>query len=237
MDEYIEISIRKHVKDFLKNRIKKIGEIHVRDFDFNPILIAAIKNQMKLNTARDLAEWLINQRVERGTVTAFGMTLQKIAKEFSDEEPLSGFTMKLKKNGKTYNILITSGPNPFAKPQAIDAQYRLLNSKKIEPNSIPILGMCYGNEEVVSSIVKNEMSEITYYAGRDFWNFISGNKNCRDEIITIVKETGDSFEDKDGNSIKKILDSKITQIEEELKNMFGEKPEEFWKNTLHDIYI
>jgi len=237
MEEFIEISIRKHVKDFLKNRIKKIGEIQVRDFDFNPILIAAVKNQMKLNTARDLAEWLINQRIERGTVTAFGITLQKIAKEFSNEEPLSGFTMKLKKNGKAYNILITSGPNPYSKPQAIDTQYRLMKSKKIEPNSIPILGICYGNEQVLSSIVKKEMSEIKYYVGRDFWNFISGNKNCRDEIITIVQETGDSFEDRDGNSIKKMRESKITQIERDLRKMFGEKPEEFWKNVLHDIYI
>ena len=237
MDELIGIAIRKHIKNFLKNRIKTINEIQVRDFEFNPFLIAAIKNQMGFKTAKDLARWLVNQRIERGTVTSFGGTLQKIAKEFSNEVPLPGLTMKLKKDGKTFNILITSGPNPYAKSQAIDTQNRLLATKKIEPNSIPILGICYGNEDIVSNMVKKEMSEIKFYAGRDFWRFISGENKCRDKIMDIVQEMGDTFQDSNGNSIKKILDQKISQIENELMNLFGKEPEKFWKNVIHDVYI
>ena len=50
-----------------------------------------------MDTAYDLAEWLVRQRIERGIVTGFGMTLQQIAKEFSNERPLPDLTIRVKK--------------------------------------------------------------------------------------------------------------------------------------------
>ena len=174
MNDSIKILIKKHTRDFLESRLSTIQKIRFEDFEINPYLIASVKKQLGMKKQRDLARWLVTQRSERGMVTAFGSTLQKIAKEFSDEPTTSGFTMTLKKRSKKYNIVVTSGPNPYAKTQAVDLRNRLIASKETDPNSTPILGMCYGNKDAVSPIVKSELKNIKYYAGREFWEFISG---------------------------------------------------------------
>jgi len=134
----IEIRIRRNFENFLNRRMKSIENLSARDLELNPFLIASIKHQLQIDSPYDLAEWLVRQRIERGTVTGFGKTLQNIAKEFSSEKPLSGLTMKLKKNGKTYNLMIKSGPNPYPMQPAKDMQRILLDTKRIEPDSIPI---------------------------------------------------------------------------------------------------
>ena len=237
MNDSIKILIKKHTRDFLESRLSTIQKIRFEDFEINPYLIASVKNQLGMKKQRDLARWLVTQRSERGMVTAFGSTLQKIAKEFSDEPTTSGFTMTLKKRGKKYNIIVTSGPNPYAKTQAVDLRNRLIASKEIDPNSTPILGMCYGNEDAVSPIVKSELKNIKYYAGREFWEFISGEKNCRDEIIDILRYTADNFYDLEKRTIEKLTNDKIDQLEISLKNIFGEDPDEFWEKILKDLYI
>ena len=41
----------------------------------------------------------------------------------------------------------------------------LLDTKKVEPNSIPIFCMCYGNEEAVSNIIKTYMKDVKRLVG------------------------------------------------------------------------
>ncbi len=135
MNDSIKILIKKHTRDFLESRLSTIQKIRFEDFEINPYLIASVKNQLGMKKQRDLARWLVTQRSERGMVTAFGSTLQKIAKEFSDEPTTSGFTMTLKKRGKKYNIVVTSGPNPYAKTQAVDLRNRLIVSKETDPQT------------------------------------------------------------------------------------------------------
>ena len=100
MNDSIKILIKKHTRDFLESRLSTIQKIRFEDFEINPYLIASVKNQLGMKKQRDLARWLVTQRSERGMVTAFGSTLQKIAKEFSDEPTTPGFTMTLRKNSK-----------------------------------------------------------------------------------------------------------------------------------------
>ena len=237
MDDSIKILIKKHTRDFLEKRLETIQKIRFEDFEINPYLIASVKNQLGMKKQRDLARWLVTQRSERGMVTSFGSTLQKIAKEFSDEPTTSGFTMTLKKRSKKYNIVVTSGPNPYAKGPMIDLRNKLLESKKTDPGSIPIFGMCYGDDDSLSSIVKNELTDVQYYVGRRFWEFISGNKNCRDEIIKIIYDMASHFQDLEKRTIQKITNGKIEQLEESLKDRYGRNPNKFWKSILKDLYI
>ena len=237
MDNLIKIAIKDHTRDFLRSRLNGIQKIKLSDIEINPFLLAAMKNQLNMKKQKDLARWLVTQRIERGLVTSFGLTLQKIAKEFSDEPTTPGFTMTLRKNGKKYNISITSGPNPYAKGPMIDLRNKLLESKKTDPGSIPIFGMCYGDDDSLSSIVKNELTDVQYYVGRRFWEFISGNKNCRDEIIKIIYDMASHFQDLEKRTIQKITDSKIKQLEESLKDRYGRNPNKFWKSILKDLYI
>lgn len=74
--------------------MNSIENLSIWDMEINPFLIAVVKSQLRLKTPHDLAEWLVKQRIERGLVTAFGKTLQTVAKEFSSEKTLPGLTMK-----------------------------------------------------------------------------------------------------------------------------------------------
>jgi len=236
-DPGIEIRIRQHFKKFLDSRFKSIEELSIDDFELNPFLIACIKNQINLKTQNDLARWLVRQRVERGFVTGFGLTLQKIAKEFSSEKPLPGLTMKLKKSGKTYNLMIKSGPNPYPMQPAMDMEKILLDTKKIEPDSIPLFCMCYGDENSVSNIVKKYMNEVKYLVGKNFWEFISGDNDCENKILNIAKEIGTNYKDIKGNSLHLIIENKVKYVEKQLKNLFGEDQKSFWNNILNDVYL
>jgi len=237
IESTVEIRIKKHFKNFLDTRMNSIENLSIWDMEINPFLIAVVKSQLRLKTPHDLAEWLVKQRIERGLVTAFGKTLQTVAKEFSSEKTLPGLTMKLKKAGKTYNMMIKSGPNPYPMQPAIDMQRILLDTRKKEPSSIPIFCMCYGNEEAVSNIVKTYMNEVKHLVGKDFWEFISGDKNCQQKILTIAKDIGNDYRDKKGNSLNEVIERKIKNIEEELKQLYGYNNSKFWSNVLEDTYV
>ena len=237
MDKLIKIAVKQQTRKFLKERISGIEELRLENIELNPFLIASIKNQFGMKKQKDLAMWMVNQRIERGTVTAFGGILQKIAKEFTNEVTTPGFTMTLKKNGKKYNIVVTSGPNPYAKQQAVDFVNRMMESKKTDPGSIPILGMCYGNNDVLSSIIKSKLKEIKYLVGKEFWEFISGDKNCRDEIIKTMYDTANQFQDLEKRNVNKVRNKKINEFEEALQDRFGKNPNKFWENLFRDIYI
>lgn len=231
-----EVHIKKHFADFLDDRIRSIEKLSIWDFELNPFLVACIKHQMEIETPEELSEWLVKQRIERGLVTGFGNTLQKIAKEFSKEKPYPGLTMKLKKNGKTYNLMIKSGPNPYPMQPAIDMQRILLESKKEDPHSIPIFCMCYGNEGAISGIITKYLSEVKHLIGKDFWAFISGDPDCEQKILEIAREVGINFRDKEGNTLDQITVKKIKYIEAELKKLYGNDNKTFWKHVLEDIY-
>ena len=67
--------------------------------------------------------------------------------------------------------------------------------------------------------------------------FISGDKNCRDEIIKTIYDTANQFQDLEKGNIEKVRNRKINEFEEILQYRFGKNPNKFWKNLFRDIYI
>ncbi len=72
--------------------------------------------------------------------------------------------------------------------------------------------------------------------GRKFWQFLSGEEKCRDEILKIVRETANNFQDIDKKSIASITEKKVIEIEKKLSSKYGNNENEFWTN-LRDVYI
>ena len=236
MDKKIKSLIEIHINEFLEKRLKRIQKIYLEDYKINSFLISAVKNQLGMKNQMDLARWIVTQRSERGLVTAFGRVFQKIAKEFTNEPTTPGFTMTLKKNGKKYNIIVTSGPNPYSERQAADIRRQFIDSKQYDVTSIPVLGMCYGDNKAVSNIVKVTLKGMQYYTGRKFWEFISGEERCRDEILKIIEKAADDFQDVENKSILSITNKKIGSIEKRLCDVYGKDEKKFWKNLFSDIY-
>lgn len=228
-----KIMIKIHFEDFLANKFRAIKNLSLSDFDINPFLIATVQSQLGMTTPRDLAEWLVRQRVERSMVTGFGSILQRIAREFSNEKPLPNLTARITRDGKIYNLIIKSG-SKHNLPVIQSIQRFLLNSKKLEPNSIPIFGMCCGDKSTIGSIVKKHGSGVKQLVGKEFWTFISNDAQCYDVILEIATEVGNKYTDPDGATLQQIIDRKISYIEAELKKLYSDNPKGFWKAMLKD---
>ena len=230
-----EIRIRNHLEAFLANKFKSIADMSAWDLGINPFLIAVVRSQLKMDTAYDLAEWLVRQRIERGIVTGFGMTLQQIAKEFSNERPLPDLTIRVKKEDKIYNFMIKSGPNPYSMQAARNMQRILLATKKTDPGSTPIFAMCYGDEESISGVVKTHLGDVRQMIGKDFWEFVSGDPGCQRKILQIASEVGRDYKDSRGNSLNRIIEDKIKYVEGELIKLYGGK-NDFWRNVMDGVH-
>lgn len=231
----IEIRVRDHFAGFLARKIQTIKELSLADMEINPFLVATVQAQFAMKTQYDLAAWLVRQRVERSTVTGFGITLQNIAKEFCHERPLPNLTAKMTKDGKTYNMIIKSGPNHNTHV-ASGIQQALLSSKKIEPDSIPVFGMCYGNQRSVGSIVKKYAGKVKQVVGEEFWTFVSGDPGCYGHILEIAKDVGKHYKDSSGNSLNQTMENKIAHITREFEELYGKDLDAFWKNVTEDVY-
>ena len=234
MTKSVELNIRRHFENFLNNRIVATMDLSLSDFDINPFLIATVRGQLGIKTPRDLAEWLITQRLERGMVTGFGSTLQNIAKEFSNTKSPPNITASIIRDGKVYNMIIKSGSN-HNQPVARNIRQILLGSINNTNNIVPIFGICCGEEEDVSSIMKKQLEGIHILAGRRFWDFISQDLGCYKRILQIATEVGVTYRDPDVGTLEDAIGKKIAEIETELKKIYG-YGDDFWMNMLGAMY-
>ena len=231
----IELNIRMYFENFLDNRIATIMDLSLSDFDINPFLIATVRDQLGISTPLDLARWLITQRLERSMVTGFGSTLQNIAKEFSNKKPPQNVTASITRDGKTYNLIIKSGSNHNVQV-ARNIRQVLLNSKSTEPDSIPVFGICCGDEGDVGTIVKKHMDGIQILSGRRFWDFISQDPECYRKILQIASEVGRIHRDPDAGTLEEAIMKKTKHLESELKKIYGDLDNDFWSNILGDMH-
>ena len=242
MEKKFEIRIRKHVRDYLKKQVEHFGEkINFQDMIVNPFWLALIKNQLNIETKQKLSEFLIFQGKTKGMTGTFGNKLQEIAGEFTHETPKEGFHLRIKKGQKIYNVIVVSGPQHNT--SNVD-KYRskMENSKKDFPGEIPVFGICYGSVDTLklrfgktlSTALKNEK----IFIGKDFWQFISGDENCRDKVLEIIEDEARNFAESDEyDSIYDTLLKQSEALDEYLSEMYGKDPKKFWKNFFRDLYI
>lgn len=226
----IELQIQMHFEHFLDNKITSIMNLSISDLDINIFLVASVRNQLRIKTSYDLSEWLVRQRLERSMVTSLGSTLQNIAKEFSNEKPLPNLTARIIRDQKIYNLIIKSGSNHNVQVTR-DIQRILLQTKNKEPDSIPIFGICYGQESMISSIVKKYTNGIHVLIGNDFWSFISEDPNCYKRILKIASEVDQNYRDPNVGFLSDVIEQKIKYVDQELQKMYGNN-NNFWKGIL-----
>ena len=242
MDKIIKVRIKKHVRDYLKRQVEKFSQ--KQNFEeqiVNPFWLALIKSQLNVETKQKLARFLIFYGKTKGMTGSFGLKLQEIAGEFSHETPKKGFHLRIKKGQKIYNVIVVSGPQHNTSNVAKYLS-KMETSKKDFPGEIPVFGICYGSVDTLklrfgktlSTALKNEK----IFIGKDFWQFISGDKNCRDKVLEIIEDEARNFAESDEHdSIYDTLLKQSEALDEYLSEMYGKDPKKFWKNFFRDIYI
>lgn len=235
----IDIEKRKQIEQifrkFLLNRVKTVRRLKIGDLDINPFLIRILSHELELNSSETIVRWLIGQRLERGAVTSFGMALQDAAKVFSEGTGVEGADILKTKNGKHYHIQVKSGPNTVPKDLGVRIAQLLRSAQRRNRGSLALYGMCYGNKTRVSSIVRKYVQEeggIDWISGKGFWEFISDDSQCLEQIYDIATEVGRTFKDPKGQSLSEVIEAKIHELTRGFERIYGKIGDRMWKNLL-----
>lgn len=227
--------IRENFEKFLAGRAKGIRSLRITDLHINPFLVRVLAKQMGFENSRLIVKWLVAQRLERGMVTAFGKTLQDVAKLFSEGTGVEGADILKTRRGRHYHIQVKSGPNSIPKELGTQISKLLRSAQRRNQGSVAMFAMCYGTEEQVSGIVRKYVEQeggVTSISGRRFWQFISGDRRCMDEIYEIAGEVCESFRDAEGRTLAGLIDSKTTELEVEFMQLYGDSEAQVWKRML-----
>lgn len=185
LDPAKRYQIKQIFEQFLRNRVRLIRRLRIEDLHINPFLIRILSKELRLNDAASIVRWLVTQRLERGTVTSFGIALQNAARVFSEGTGVEGADILKTKDGRHYHIQVKSGPNSIPKDLGVRISQLLRSAQRRNQGSVALFAMCYGSQEQVSSIVRQYVEReggIGWVTGRHFWEFISDDPRCIDEV-------------------------------------------------------
>lgn len=179
---------------FVAQRAKNLSKLKLDDLKFNVVALRASAKMLDFETAVDLLRYRVAQHVERGSVTAMGTALQKVAKIIAGAgSGVEGADIEVVKGGHRYFVQIKSGPDTANKDIAQNIA-TLLNSARLrDPEASCVLGVCYARPDQISGIAKGELQSrgVALKVGREFWEFISGDTDCMAEIMELAREGAD----------------------------------------------
>ncbi len=224
--------IKQIFQKFLTNRARTIRRLKIKDLNINPFLIRILASEMGFNDTRSIIHWLITQRSMTGANTSFGFCLQEIAKTFSEGTGVEGADLQKIKGDRRYYIQVKSGPATMDKDAVQRMSQLLLSVQRRNRGSVAVLGMCYGTPDQVMDTVKR-YSDVDWYVGRQFWEFITDDPNAIDEIYQIAGEVGKTFRDTKGQTLSEILDSKTEELLIQFKDIYGQSGDVMWQNLLN----
>lgn len=216
---------------FLRDRVRTIRRLRLEDLNINPFLLRIFANEMGLNDAHSIIRWLVVQRSMTGANTSFGFCLQEIAKLFSEGTGVEGADIQKTRDDRHYYIQVKSGPATMDKGAVTNMSQLLLSVQRRNRGSVAILGMCYGTSEQVMSTVK-KYSSVDWLVGRQFWEFVSDDPNCVDEIYAIADEVGKTFRDAQGQILSQVLEAKIEELQRQYEAMYSHSGNEMWTKLL-----
>lgn len=224
--------IKRVFEQFLRRRAHTIRRLKIEDLNINPFLIRILAKEMDLNDARSIIRWLVIQRSITGANTSFGFCLQDIAKLFSEGTGVAGADIQKNKGGRHHYIQVKSGPSTMDKDAVEHMSQILLSVQRRNRGSVALLGMCYGTRAQVMSTV-TKYSGVDWLIGRQFWEFISDDASCIDEIYEIATEVGDTFRDAQGQTLSEVLDAKIKELQQQFEDMYQKSGTEMWEKLLY----
>lgn len=215
---------RRQFDRFLQRRVTNLEALTLSHLKFNVLLTRVTATMLELETPESLLRARLAQHLERGSVTAFGTTLQSIAKDIAGEATgVAGADIMLTREGRHYYIQVKSGPDTANRDIAQNISTLLNAARARDPEAICLFGVCYARPDQISPIVLSQLQQrgVGLQVGRAFWEFISGDANCLVEILDIASSVADesgpgelSFSDR--------VERKLKELTREFHSRYGE---------------
>lgn len=231
LDQNKRNQIKQILEKFLLNRMRTIRSLKIEDLNINPFLLRILVREMGFDNSEAIIRWLVVQRSMTGVNTSMGFCLQAIAGLFSEGTGVEGADLQKTKAGSHYYIQVKSGPSTMDKDAVRHMSQLLTSVQRRNRGSVALLGMCYGTREQVLSTVK-KYSDVDWLIGQEFWEFISGDPDCIEEIYEIAGDVGGSFRDKRGQTLSELIEAKIAELQMQFEGLYGNSGSGMWKNLL-----
>lgn len=196
-----------HFRRFLRQRVVNLEQLTFADFTFNVVLLRANATMLELRDPETLLRYRLAQRVERGSVTAFGSTLQAIAKDIAGHATgVAGADIMLVRGDRHYYIQIKSGPDTANRDIAQNIGALLNAARARDPDAVCMFGVCYARPEQISGIVNSQLQRagVGLKVGREFWEFISGDPECLNELLVLAAEVAGEGEEGEASFAKRV---------------------------------
>ncbi len=232
LDEDTKNQVRRIFEDFLQRRINTIQRLRLRDFNINPFLFRLLSEQLGTKDARSIVQFLLRERLEQGIVTSSGDMFQKLALIFCKPTGVEGADLVKEKEGQTYYIQLKAGPNTVDKDACQIISEKLRSAQRRHRGAITVFGMAYGSEEQISSIVQKYLDADMKLIGKAFWEFISDDPDCLQEIYEIAGEVARNFRDKRGRTLAQLVQDKLEQLVGEFEAVYGKEGEQMWQSLI-----
>ncbi len=203
-------------RTFLLSQVETIRRLSLQSFDINPLLAKALN----LDTPRKVIAFNVYQTVTRSVVTAWGSTIERIARFVGcrdNDYILSGgsgtnFDLVKTIGDVDYYIQVKSGPNTMnvGMVTSLNRAIRQLESKK--ENAKGVLGMTYGTRPRISAQITTGLkgADTRMKVGREFWDFVSEKKDFHKDLFRLLDV---SAADLLADSFIELIEAKITEIE------------------------
>lgn len=222
---------------FLARRIVNLERLTLSSLKFNVLLTRVTATIFEFQTPEALLRSRLAQHLERGTGTAFGTTLQSIAKLIGGEATgVAGADIMLTREGRHYYIQVKSGPDTANRDIAQNIGGLLNAARRRDPGAICLFGVCYARPEQISPIVRGQLDErgVGLKVGREFWEFISGDPGCLDELLVIASAAADEAEPGESSFVDRV-EAKLTDLTNEFHERYGTTLDEAtWRRFLAD---
>lgn len=210
---------------FLSRRVRNLEALTLDHLKFNVLLTRVTATMLELDTPEALLRSRLAQHLERGSTTAFGTTLQAIARDITGQATgVAGADIALERDGRRHYIQVKSGPDTANQDIAQNISTLLNSARARDPTAICLMGVCYGRPDQISQITKSQLDRrgVGILVGREFWEFISGDPNCLGELLGLAEEAAEgappgelSFSDR--------VDRKLAELVAEFHERYGDQ--------------
>jgi Type II restriction endonuclease EcoO109I len=222
---------------FLNNRAKNLEKLGLDDLKFNVVALRTMATMLDFGSAEDLLRYRLAQHLERGTMTAMGSALQAIAKEISGSgSGVAGADIEVTDSkGRRHFVQIKSGPDTANKDIAQNIGTLLNSARARDPSAICVLGVCYGRPDQISPIAKKELQNrgVGLKVGQEFWEFISGDPDCLENVMEIAAEAAEGSAGGDLTFAERV-EKKLADLVSDFESRYGSKLDDAWDNFLAD---
>ncbi len=230
-------SVLSILRAFLAQRLANLEKLSLSNITFNVLALRASTALFELNDAEALLRYRLTQRLERGWVTALGTALQAIARQVGGGGTgVEGADLMVVRNDRTHYLQMKSGPEGLNKDIAQNIASQLNSARARDPGSVCSVAVCYGRIDQIQPMVRAELENrgIGLLVGREFWEFLSGDPACMDELLELARAAAE--EAPPGQlSFSQRVDSKLGQLVDEFEELYGaELTDEAWHRFLAD---